>query len=345
MPTNDIVSYVILRLLAAGWNSSGNRPASRVVYEKVEMDTSIQVRFVMLGVVFAGAMVVAFANLRLAFFLLLRKKVSRAAKLVWPSLGVLIAFSVFNAFKVEPNRIQITRHIIRTSKLPDGSRIRIVHITDMHMVRIGAREIQMINLTAREAPDVIVLTGDYTIVKNRESISHLRQIALRLSNIAPVYAVEGNWDIECDLIALRQGGVQILNDWNVVRSKDGKTEIALAGMSWYPNSAPPKLSTAYARFYKVCLCHKPEKFDLTAKSGIDLLLAGHTHGGQVRLPVFGALIPHKSLVGKYQMGMYEKQGCLLYVNRGIGLESPPAPQVRFLCRPEIAVIDVTGMKN
>lgn len=65
----------------------------------------------------------------------------------------------------------------------------------------------------------------------------------------------------------------------------------------------------------------------------------------MRLPFFGALVPYKSLVGKYQMGMYEKQGRLLYVNRGIGLESPPAPQVRFLCRPEIAVIDVMGMKN
>lgn len=66
MPTNDIVSYVILRLIAAEWNSSGNRPASRVVYEKVEIDTSIRVRLVMLGVVFASAVVVAFANLRLA---------------------------------------------------------------------------------------------------------------------------------------------------------------------------------------------------------------------------------------------------------------------------------------
>lgn len=299
----------------------------------------------MLGVLFAGAMIVAFANLRLALFLLLRKKVSLAGKIVWPSLGVLIALSVFDAVKVEPNRIQITHHIIRTSKLPAGSRIRIAHITDIHLIRIEPREIQMINRTTREAPDVIVLTGDYTIVKNRESISHLRQIALRLSAIAPVYAVEGNWDIECDLIALRQGGARVLNGWTAIKSKDGKAEIALAGMSWHPNSMLPKLPTGYARLYKVCLCHKPEKFDLTAKSGIDLLLAGHTHGGQVRLPIFGALIPHKSLVGKYQSGMYEKQGSLLYVNRGIGLESPPAPQIRFLCRPEIAVIDVVGIGN
>ena len=73
---------------------------------------------------------------------------------------------------------------------------------------------------------------------------------------------------------------------------------------------------------------------------MDLYLCGHTHGGQVALPLYGALITLSKFGKKYESGMYESNGTILYVNRGLGLEPKPAPQVRFFARPEITVFDI-----
>ena len=75
---------------------------------------------------------------------------------------------------------------------------------------------------------------------------------------------------------------------------------------------------------------------------VDLYLSGHTHGGQVRLPFYGAPVTLSRFGKKYEAGMYTSIGCetKLYVNRGIGLENKPAPKVRFLCRPEITVFEL-----
>lgn len=80
--------------------------------------------------------------------------------------------------------------------------------------------------------------------------------------------------------------------------------------------------------------------DLT---GADLYLAGHTHGGQVRVPGYGALVTFSRFDKKYEMGRYDVNGTALYVHRGVGFE-PGLPKVRFLCRPEIAVFDLVGTR-
>jgi len=75
--------------------------------------------------------------------------------------------------------------------------------------------------------------------------------------------------------------------------------------------------------------------------GVDLYLAGHTHGGQVRAPLYGAIVTFSEFGKRYEMGPYRVGGTMLYVNRGIGFE-PELPRVRFLARPEVAVIDLIG---
>lgn len=308
------------------------------------MDTSIQARWITLGLLFAGVLIIAFANLRLVAFLLLKRRVSRAAKIIWPALGTLVAGCIYDAVRIEPNWIQVTHHTIRTPKLASGARIRIAHISDIHLVTLSVREIQMLNRTAQEHPDLIVMTGDHTVSKTADSMLHLKQIAARFARLAPTYAIEGNWDVPLDMIALRQGGVKVLADRAIAASADGRARVGLRQVWWNARSVQPVPREDSAR-YNVLLCHRPELFDQASRAGYDLMLSGHTHGGQVRMPVFGALIPHRSLVGRYQAGMYEKNGSRLYVSRGIGLESRPAPQMRFLCRPEIAIIDIVGTKR
>jgi predicted MPP superfamily phosphohydrolase len=78
------------------------------------------------------------------------------------------------------------------------------------------------------------------------------------------------------------------------------------------------------------------------EGGTDLYCAGHTHGGQIALPFYGALITFSQFDKRFEAGLYDYKGMALYVNRGIGMEGGMAPRVRFGSRPEITVIDVTA---
>ncbi|MCA1553353.1 MAG: metallophosphoesterase, partial [Chloroflexi bacterium] len=95
--------------------------------------------------------------------------------------------------------------------------------------------------------------------------------------------------------------------------------------------------------FTILLYHSPDLAPQAAALGtIDLQLAGHTHGGQVRLPFYGALLT-SSLYGKQlEMGLYQLRDMLLYVSRGVGLEGMGAPRARFRCRPEVTLITLRG---
>ncbi|MDH7601630.1 MAG: metallophosphoesterase family protein [Armatimonadota bacterium] len=306
------------------------------------MHTSNPMRLLAAAILFAGVWVIVYANLRLLALWFIGRKVNRFAAAVWLLLLAVVVFCVVDATKIEPNWVQATHHTIQTSKLYPGSRIRLVHLTDFHSEKPALREERMVELVGREKPDLIVLTGDYTVDKSPQTMRRLSKIVAELRRIAPVYAVEGNWDADDDMQALREGGAAILTGWTVFR-RAGGPKIALGALHWY-RPGEPRPPKTLAGLYKVLLCHKPDPFEAAARCRVDLMLAGHTHGGQVRIPVFGALLPDQQLVGRYQAGMYYCRDSVLYVNRGIGMEGGAAPRVRFCCRPEVAVIDIVGRR-
>ena len=84
----------------------------------------------------------------------------------------------------------------------------------------------------------------------------------------------------------------------------------------------------------------PSGVNAAAENGADLCLAGHIHGGQVRLPWYGAIVTLSKTGKKYEAGLYRVKDTWLYVNRGIGMEGSCAPRVRFNCRPEVTVLDM-----
>ncbi|UCD15100.1 MAG: metallophosphoesterase, partial [Candidatus Omnitrophota bacterium] len=86
--------------------------------------------------------------------------------------------------------------------------------------------------------------------------------------------------------------------------------------------------------------HSPDLAQDLEGLNIDLYLAGHTHGGQVNVPFYGALITCSRYGKKYESGKYRVNNMVLYVNRGIGMEGGDAPRVRFLCRPQITIFDI-----
>lgn len=303
------------------------------------MNTSENIRLVMIGLLFVAGWFVVIANIRLISQIILRKKTRRLSKVVWPALGLLLIFSIFDAFYIEPNWIQVTHHQIKTPKLAAGSKVRIAHLSDIHLTDVGVREIKAINLITMEKPDVIFLTGDYTVIKDERTIKGLGQIIKRLSKIAPTYAVEGNWDFEEDMLAIKQNGAIIPSKWSKIKCRNA--EIAISNTHWF-GADIPAVPGNMKNLYKVVLCHIPRLLESASERKIDLVLSGHTHGGQVRIPVFGAVLPDRRLVGKYQAGLYKKDGTYMNVNRGLGMEGGNAPKVRFCCRPEVTIIDISG---
>jgi len=88
--------------------------------------------------------------------------------------------------------------------------------------------------------------------------------------------------------------------------------------------------------------HSPDLVEAASERGIDLYLAGHTHGGQIRLPLYGAIATSSIYYKEYEAGWFQVERTHLYVSRGLGLEGASAPRARFLCRPEVAVHTLRG---
>jgi hypothetical protein len=140
-------------------------------------------------------------------------------------------------------------------------------------------------------------------------------------------------------------GFEPLDRNTLTLQKDGEefcvSGVRLSKMTGYQtllNKVPPNK-------FSIFLCHYSDLIEDLGDFNVDLYLAGHTHGGQVRLPFYGAVITLAKFGKKYEAGMYKVDNTILYVNRGIGMEPPPGPKVRFLARPEITVFDIVPKKQ
>jgi predicted MPP superfamily phosphohydrolase len=265
-------------------------------------------------------------------------------------LGTLL---VIVAFWVEPHRITLTRQILATSKLNDDSVIKILHLGDLHIERITARERQLVDLVKSTQPDLILFSGDIlnlSYLKDPIAWQAARDIMREWIAPSGVYAVKGSPAVDLPDVfpTLLEGlAVHWLNDEKVSLMIKGQ-EFDLIGLncSHKPFVDGPKLlplaSSANSRF-TILLYHSPDLAPIAARAGIDLELCGHTHGGQVRLPFFGALFTG-SLYGKrYETGRIPVDKMTLYVSRGIGMEGASAPRVRFLCPPEVILWEIKGL--
>ncbi|MBI3271966.1 MAG: metallophosphoesterase [Planctomycetes bacterium] len=250
---------------------------------------------------------------------------------------------------VEPRWVQVTHHevAIRGADAATDPRLRIFHLSDLHCEAKRGPWAEAVVAAAREAaPDLAVLTGDYLNVVNvtptAGSLPGIVDDLLRaLPPSTPVLAVRGNFDIwGRALEVLRERGIRVLdNDVEALTLRGVPVDVA--GLRVFDEAKPLALA---ARFrpgaLTVFLHHMPDFLPEAAETGADLYLCGHTHGGQVRLPLYGALLTLSRYGKRFEMGEYRVGGTWAYVNRGLGLEPWPAPQVRFLCRPEVAIIDV-----
>ncbi len=252
---------------------------------------------------------------------------------------VVMLICMAYGFFVEPNWVETSFVTIRTPKLKEAS-FRIVQISDLHCDTARRNEDRAIGIIDQLDPDVIVATGDY--LNAASGLDLLKDTLRRLRAPLGVYAVTGNFE-RTDWHTLDLFGgtdVHLLSQNTVVLSK-GEDSISLSGLDIGRAAACwDLLADLPPEQFNVFLFHKPDLVEAVCRLPVDLYLCGHTHGGQVALPFYGALITFSRHGKKYESGQYQVGNTVLYVNRGLGLEPRPAPQVRFLARPEITVFDI-----
>lgn len=267
-------------------------------------------------------------------------KLSETAFQIW-FRRIVFSFAGFGFFCfaygyfVEPYWLEVRRVEIRSAKVK--SAFRVVHISDIHSDALPRLEEKLANAIAEQKPDFVVFSGDST--NSNEGLPVFKKCLTEIAKVAPTFVVKGNWDLGTENLFEGTGAVWLRGSIENVEIKQNK--VSLVGVSAFDTfKLNEKLETLPAENFNLFLYHLPDEIENIANSNVDLYCAGHTHGGQIRLPFYGALITFSKFDKKYEAGTFEVGKVWLNVNRGIGMEGESAPRVRFYCRPEISVIDV-----
>ena len=271
-------------------------------------------------------------------------RLSKPAAAVSAATALILIGVAVDAFLIEPAWLEVSHYRIASEKLDRP--LRIVVLADLQTDRIGRYEREAFRQALQQNPDLILLAGDYLQVpwdrwmKLRGELSKFLQ-HIDFSAPQGVFAVRGNVD-PLDWHKIFDGlHIEAVSD---TRSFDlDGLRLTCLGLydSYSPNLA---VSDSRPEQFHIVLGHVPD-FAL-GEIEADLLLAGHTHGGQVRLPLVGPLSTHSRIPRSWAAGMTELPGGRrLLVSRGIGMERASAPRIRFLCRPELTVIDLVPQKR
>lgn len=259
--------------------------------------------------------------------------------------AVLAATGVLrHAGWVEPERVEVNRMniVLRGLQEPfDG--YRIVQLSDLHADKwmTPDRLRRLVQLVNSLQPDLVAITGD---LMTDPAVGRTPDLASALGELtAPdgSAAVLGNYDYVAgeDLVRelLHKAGVrELANDVYTLSRAESKLHVAGVDDVWHRRS---RLDLVLQRMpadgAAILLAHEPDFADVSAATGrFGLQLSGHTHGGQVRLPMFGPLLRPRH--GRaYDAGLYEVGEMYQYTNRGLGMFPP---RLRFRCRPEITVL-------
>ena len=251
--------------------------------------------------------------------------------------------------------LELNRYIISSDRLPEAfDGYRIAHVSDLHNTEIGKDNEKLLAMLREADPDIIAITGDIIDSRNTD-IDIALQFTKTAMEIAPCYYVTGNHEARVsEYDELKQGlteqGVIILEDKCIGLDKSEET-ISLLGVN------DPSFQTDYLfgdsetvmqsklqeiineeDTYTILLSHRPELFEVYTESKVDLVLSGHAHGGQFRLPFVGGLVaPNQGLFPKYDAGLYTEENTNMIVSKGIGNSILP---FRFNNRPEVILIEL-----
>lgn len=248
--------------------------------------------------------------------------------------------------------IQMNQITVSSSRLPQGfGGYRIAHVSDLHNAEFD----NLLAIITEAAPDMIAITGDM-IDSRRTDIAAALRFAEQAAEIAPCYYVTGNHEARTNSYtkleaSLTDLGIVVLRDSAVTLKRNGDAitliglddpAFALAG-DYFDETASmvsDKLSELLkgAQECSILLSHRPELFDIYCAANVNLVLSGHAHGGQIRLPFVGGLVaPDQGLFPEYDAGLYTNKNTHMVVSRGLGNSIFP---FRFNNRPEVVLVEL-----
>ena len=255
----------------------------------------------------------------------------------------------FNVFIREPNTLTIEHYRIASAKVQNP--FRIVFVSDIQTDHVGWHERRTIQRIKDQNPDIILLGGDYLQAFGKTPLGdnvpqEFNQLFID-ADLRPrfgVYAVRGNND-SAHFESLFEGStVQAISQTQTLRFRD----FDLTFFEELDRNMPIRRTPEEMQRFHIMLSHIPDFAVGDRASGWDkftpdLMLAGHTHGGQIRIPFYGSLAPPNAdgLPRAWMSGLTVlPNGSKLIITRGTGMERAWGPRVRFNCTPEISVIDV-----
>ena len=261
-------------------------------------------------------------------------------------LGAIIGLNYID--KIEPDMIEITNVSLKLPRLPNVfSGFKLVQISDIHVGHwmTPERFVPIVEMVKELSPDLVALTGDIILAyrgmpEEQPVLYEFSNVLKNLANEYSTIAVLGNHDYRFNSAvvkdALELAGVIVLMNSIFSLERHGK-QFHIAGVddvSKGHSDLDAVLAALPDDGGSMLLVHEPDFADISAATGrFDLQISGHSHGGQVVVPMIGPLVL-PSLAKKYFSGLYKVKDMYQYTNRGVGMTFP---SVRFNCRPEITV--------
>ncbi|MBQ8798242.1 MAG: metallophosphoesterase [Lachnospiraceae bacterium] len=256
--------------------------------------------------------------------------------------------------------LELNSYTIASDRLPEGfDGYRIAHVSDLHNAEMGKENEKLLTMLRAAAPDIIAITGDL-IDCRRTDMEVALQFTAAAMEIAPCYFVAGNHEARISGYdelkeSLTEQGVVVLENQRIELTKSGEA-IVLLGVNdpafqnaFVYDEAEAVMKGKLQEFsaggneFTILLSHRPELFESYADNNIDLVLSGHAHGGQFRLPfVGGLLVPNQGWFPEYDAGLFTEGITKMIVSRGIGNSAFP---FRFNNRPEVILVELESEGN
>lgn len=261
---------------------------------------------------------------------------SRGMKLSLAALGLALVVVGVDAFWIEPRALEVSHVAIPTA----GPRLKVALLTDIQTDHVGSYEERVFEIVREEQPELVLFAGDYIQTWTEEAfleeLPKLRALVASLHPRLGMVAVEGDVDDFAWQEIFRGAGVDVVEESRAIDF--GEVVVTALTPEDSRSKRPP-----VQRWDKphIVLGHSPD-FAL-AEPPAELLVAGHVHGGQVRIPFFGPIFTFSRLPREQTSGLVTlAKGARLYTSRGVGMERMDAPRIRFLCRPELVFLEMGG---
>ena len=264
-------------------------------------------------------------------------------------IGILMVSTLAISLNTD---LHVVHYSVKSNKI--SRPVKIALITDLHSCDYGENQSELIDELFRQSPDLVLLGGD--IVDDKLPQDKAKEFLSAVSQSFPCFYVTGNhelWSRNADQIKMMiEGyGIPVLEGESVSFAANGEyiticgVDDPDIGVEQFEQQLQNCQEHLEPEQFSILLAHRPERIDRYCQGGFDLVLSGHAHGGQWRIPgvLNGLLAPNQGLFPQYAGGMYELEKTHMIVSRGLARESTRVP--RIFNRPELVVVELAPESN